>query len=39
MNKRNRVGPKINPWGTHDFTSAKSDRPVSLVMACFRNVK
>ena len=39
MTKRNRVGPKIDPWGTPEFTSSKSDRPVSLAMACFQNDK
>ena len=33
MNNENRVGPKIDPWGT----SANSVSPESHAIACLRN--
>ena len=37
MNRRKRVGPRIEPGGTPDRTLAYLDRPLSLIMACWRH--
>ena len=33
MNNRNKVGPKIDPWGTPDNVWENSDSPWSLLIA------